>query len=178
MRKLVLGIALVICLDVAFILMMANETEVSEMARAVIPNPAVPVNRQIKSLEPVVIHDNEEFVDPDPVRSARSVRYEPRSKSRSVVARRRTSSTRDVPDIPLNTKRLFPDKIIYIGQYEAAEDLEPAIDVSPVKAPLEAKSENSEITPTIKKRSFESRAFGVIKKPYKWIKSLASKLGR
>ncbi|HUF04327.1 MAG TPA: hypothetical protein VMM38_09140 [Aridibacter sp.] len=178
MRKLVFGIALVVCLDVAFILMTAMEAEVPEMALAGVPHAAAPVIHEKPSLEPVAINDSEELDDRDPVWSARVDRLEPKLRSTSAAAKFRTSDTDEFRDPSVDAKRLFPDKLIYIGQYETYEISDPPNGVSPVNNPLETELETAENTRETSKKSFESRAFGVIKKPYKWIRSFASKLGR
>lgn len=186
MRKLVLGIALVVCLDVAFILMMANETRVPDMARAVVSLPSVPLKYKRPALEPEAGDDSEEIADPDPGWSAHVKRYEPRSRSGPAAFRPRARDTEKTRDHSSTVGHLFPDQIIYIGQHDTYGASSPTNEVSTAddsaEPELEA-AENStgksaENTAENRERSFESRAFGVIKKPFKWIRSIASKFNR
>lgn len=185
MRKLVLGIALVIVLDIAFIWMMAMEEEVPEMAQAVIPNAAGPVIERKPSLRPVAVDHSEELDDRGPVSSPLIERPEPNLDPTSAAAKVRRSRTVKIRNASDDVKRLFPDKIIYIRKYEAPEAADPSPRVSPVSTSLRTELEITEPPRGARKRSFESRAFGVIKKPFnaikkpfKWMGSLACKIGR
>lgn len=185
-----MGIALVVCLDVAFILMTAKEAQVQEMAQVVVPHISMPLMNERRSLEPVPISDSEEFADRDHVADARAERFAPRVRSRSAAPGSRRIDTSEVQDSSANTSPLFPDKIIYIRQNKTFEFSDPpelsapsTREVAPGNHLLDSKGVNARSIPETKKKSFESRAFGVIKKPYhvikkpyKWIKSLASKI--
>ncbi|QQS40143.1 MAG: hypothetical protein IPM63_12330 [Acidobacteriota bacterium] len=180
MRKLVLGIAMVVCLDAAFIWMMSMEAEIPEMTHVVVPRAAVPLIREKNTLERAVISDSEELQDHEPVSSARVARRAHKLQPTTSAARIKTSGTEEIQDPSVNAKRLFQDKIIYIGQYETYGNYkapQAAIDNTPPKGLSKSEALSAEKAPKARKRSFESRAFGVIKKPYKWIKALASKFG-
>ncbi|MCO6511266.1 MAG: hypothetical protein J5I65_10800 [Aridibacter famidurans] len=176
MRKLILGIALVVCLDAAFIWMMSMEAEIPEMTHAVVPRAAVSLIREKPSLEPVVISDSEPFRDHTPDRAARAEGRKPDLKPASSVRRLNTTRS-DQPDTPsVGAKNLFPDTIIYVGQFKTYDSPDAPVKSACDKTPLEPKDSSDGHTRKPEKRSFESRAIGVIKKPYKWIKAFASKI--
>lgn len=184
MRKLVLGIAAVIVLDVGFIWMVNEQSYVPEMALDVIPNVRKPLVSKRRPVKPVAVADSEAPDDLDTVTSAVSDRPDASSNSTPVSARVPKVKTAEVRTPTLDGKQLFPDMIIYYGKYEAPETSEPAMDISPVKNSGSTEVPVAEPPLKAKKRSFKSRAFGVIKKPFnaikkpfKWIGSVASKIG-
>lgn len=176
MRKLILGIALVVCLDAAFIWMMSMEAEIPELTHAVVPRAAVPLIREKETLEPVVIDDSGPFQDHGPVRAARTVRKKPDLKPASSVRRLNTTGSEKAGAPSGAAKNLFPDTIIYVGQFKSYDSPDTPIKSACDKNPPDPKEASDGHTRKPEKRSFESRAFGVIKKPYKWIKAFASKI--
>jgi len=183
MRKLILGIALVFVLDVAFIWMMALERQVPEMAQAVIPNAEAPMTREESPLESVAVVESEDIDDRYPASSASADHPSPKMSTSLAASRYRGSDANKVRSPSLDAKRLFPDKIIYYGKYETPEATDSSIDVSSASKPVEKDAKASSPIAEPRKRSFESRAFGVIKKPFnvikkpfKWIGSVVMKV--
>ena len=181
MKKLVLGIAVVLVLDVAFIWMMGNKAKPLEMAQARIPISEEPAARERPSVETVATNVGEEPDDRDIVSSAPSGRSEPNSISNPVTYRVPKAKTVEIRTPSLDGKQLFPDKIIYYGKYEAPETSEPSLEISRVKIPATPEVVAAKPPLESEKRSFRSRAFGVIKKPFnvikkpfKWIGNVAT----
>ena len=181
MFKLVSGIALVVLLDVAFIWMMAVEPDAPEMARAVGPTAAVPVIHEQQISEPVAIDDSTEPAVDDSfdVRDIRGSRSNRRGSGYDRVAQ---------PDAVAVTAtaptELFKDTIIWIGRTEVPVKIDQR-DEGPISAESRqadsvqasiAESPAARDGETKKKRSFQSKAFGVMKKPYDWMKAFADKL--
>ena len=178
MWKLLSGIALVVLLDVAFIWMVAVEPDSPEIAQAIGPTAAVPVIHEQELSEPVAIDDSTEPVVDD--------RFEVRDFRAPRLGKRRTDSVDRVaqPDSRVVAAtapaKLFRDTIIWIGRTDVPVKIDQR-DEAPVMA--ESKP-NETIQASIsepravhrKKRSFESKAFSVIKKPYDWMKSAIDKL--
>ena len=177
MKKLITGIAAVIILDLVFIWMVGNRNDAPDMAQEVGPafeEFAVPPK---PSRVPAAIDDREMPVDRGPVPSAPGDRLETNLVPAPAASKvRRSNASKD--QIPsLDARQLFPDKVIYYGKYEAPETSDPSLEISPVKNSARTDAAAEPLAAT-RKRSFKSRAFGVIKMPYKWIRSFASKVGR
>lgn len=177
MRKVVLGIALVLCLDVAFIWMISNESEGTEIARAIAPAVMAPVMREQPQSIPEPIEDS---VEPIIERSPSAPDLRPKRRETPDQRAGSQSQEPDISDRPLpgEIKNLYPDRIIFIGKTEvsvATADREPV----PVRDEVEPRSDLQASTRTereIKKRSFPSKAFSIVKKPYEWVKALAAKI--
>ena len=178
MWKLLSGIALVVLLDVAFIWMVAVEPDFPEIAQAIGPTAAVPVIHEQELSEPVAIDDSTEPVVDD--------RFEVRDFRAPRLGKRRTDSVDRVaqPDSRVVAAtapaKLFHDTIIWIGRTEVPVKIDQR-DEAPVMAeskPDEAMSTSIAEPRAVarKRRSFESKAFSVIKKPYDWMKSAIDKL--
>ena len=178
MWKLLSGIALVVLLDVAFIWMVAVEPDSPEIAQAIGPTAAVPVIHEQELSEPVAIDDSTEPVVDD--------RFEVRDFRAPRLGKRRTDSVDRVaqPDSRVVAAtapaKLFQDTIIWIGRTEVPVKIDQR-DEAPVMAeskPDEAMSTSIAEPRAVarKRRSFESKAFSVIKKPYDWMKSAIDKL--
>lgn len=171
MWRLLSGIALILLLDVVFIWMMATEPDAPEIARAVGPAAAVPVLHEAPVDIPVV---GDESPDDAEVRrvstTTRSWRRSPTQRRRSFRA---ASSTMSVT-APAN---LFPDRIIWIGQTEVPV----RINRKPSAVQTKQVEQDNDVQVVIaderreKKRSFPSKAAGVIKKPYELMKAFADK---
>jgi hypothetical protein len=72
---------------------------------------------------------------------------------------------------------LFPDRIIWIGRTEVPvkiDDRDPVAVRTEVERTDEVQADVAE-EPQVKKRSFQSKAIGVIKKPYELMKAFADK---
>ena len=176
MLKLVSGIALVVLLDIAFIWMTAVESEAPELARAIGPTAASPVIHEERPAEPVAIDDNVEPAVDDS--------FEMRDLRASRSGRKGSSDRVAQPDTATIAAtapaKLFQDTIIWIGRTEVPvkiDDREEAPVVAEPKQDDPVQASISEPRSVEKrKRSFQSKAFGVIKKPYEWMKAFADKL--
>lgn len=174
MWKLLSGIALVVLLDVAFIWMMASETDPPEIARSIGPTSAAPIIHPRPIHEPVAIDDSAEPIDGDryDIDRARESRVSKRSSGNaSRVAQPETAAVAATAPA-----RLFQDTIIWIGRTEVPVKIDDREEL-PIETERQHEIQATIAEPRIekKKRSFESKAFGVIKKPYDWVKSLADK---
>lgn len=178
MWKLLSGIALVVLLDVAFIWMTAIQPDAPEIARAIGPTAAVPVIHEQQISEPVAIDDsNEPLVDESfEVRDIRGSR----SNKRGFGSTDRVAQ----PDAEVVSAtapvKLFQDTIIWIGRTEVPVKIDAREEVPRVaEARQDDEVQASVAEPKLaekKKRSFQLKAFGVIRKPYDWMKAFADKL--
>jgi hypothetical protein len=177
MWKLVSGIALIVLLDVAFIWMISVEPDAPEIAHNIGPTAALPVVHNQQISEPAVIDDSTEPVFEDS--------FEVRHVRESRTNRRGTGTVSRVaqPDAPAVAAtapaKLFQDTIIWIGRTEVPVKVDqreeaPVTAESKLVEPMQA----SMVEPRFveRKRSFESKAFSVIKKPYDWMKAVADRL--
>lgn len=178
MWKVISGIAVVVLLDVAFIWTIALEPGAPEIARNIGPTAALPVVHDQQMSAPAAIADSTEPVTEDSF--GMPVVRESRTRTRAYYSARRSAR----PDTPSAAAaapvKLFQDTIIWIGKTEVPVKIDQREEL-PVVA--ESRYDNtmqasiSEPHPVHKKkRSFESKAFSVIKKPYDWIKAVADKL--
>lgn len=178
MWKLVSGIALILLLDIAFIFMMASEPDAPEIAQAIGPTAAVPVIHEQPTSPPQGIDDGAEAVEMghDSARDPRNFRVSKRYASPQTRHFDKEAATVSAT-APAD---LFQDTIIWIGRTEVPVK----IDREPVAVRSETKnvdevqatvSEDKEVEVEVKKRSFRSKAIGVIKKPYDLIKAFADK---
>ena len=179
MWKLLSGIALVVLLDVAFIWMMAAEPDAPEIAQAIGPTAAVPVVHEEADVEPEVVDDRVEPMVDDESYDVREVRA-PRSARRASFRTGRVAQPAPVTISATAPEKLFKDTIIWIGRSEvpvrisARQAPQVVADARPKPSPQASVEE----TPIVekRKRSFQSKAFSVIKKPYDLIKAVADKL--
>ncbi len=178
MWKLLSGIALVVLLDVAFIWMVAVEPDSPELARDIGPTAAIPVIHEQQFSEPVAIDDSTEAVVDDSF-EVRDVRGTRAGKRRSGFVDRVAQP--DTASIAATAPaKLFQDTIIWIGRTEVPVRIDQR-EEAPVVAepkrdqPIQASVSEPRIVDR-KKRSFESKAFSVIKKPYDWMKCAFEKL--
>lgn len=174
MRKLILGIAVVICLDLAFILAMMSDVESFELAKIVetpIVNP-MSVARRLEAgnlptvdetaVQEVDETENGKYRAPNATRPFR--RLETARKTNKI--RSRSVANGYAPAVK------FEDTIIWFERknYTQEESFTP-------KVTMRSKPEKSIADrPVEKKKSFFSRALPVVTKPYDWLKSFASKL--
>ena len=178
MWKLLSGIALVVLLDVAFIWMVAVEPDAPEIARAIGPTAAAPVIHEQQLSEPVAIDDSTEPVVDDSFEAGEVRELRPGKRRSGSVDRVAQPDSRVVAaTAPV---KLFQDTIIWIGRTDVPVRIDQR-DEAPVIA--EAKQDEAmqasmaePRTVDRKKRSFESKAFSVIKKPYDWMKCTLEKL--
>ncbi|MEQ1762389.1 MAG: hypothetical protein ABL984_04485 [Pyrinomonadaceae bacterium] len=177
MWKLLSGIALIVLLDVAFIWMMAVEPDSPEIARAIGPTAAVPVIHEQQISEPVSIDDSTEAVIDDnfEVRDVRGSRSNRRgSGSTDRIAQPDTATVAATAPATL-----FQDTVIWIGRTEVPVKIDYREEIPVVVESRQEDAMQASIAPKAaerKKRSFESKAFSVIKKPYDWMKSAIDKL--
>ena len=185
MWKLVIGIGLVVLLDVAFIWMVASEPDGPELAQAIGPTAAEPVIHRSSTEAPIAIDDSVEPIETgfgnDPFE--RTVH---RRRSNENVRARSTSSSVQVenPTVAATAPaKLFQDTIIWIGRTEVPVKIDNRDEVPVVTEYSDAKTMHAQIVEpraetraAARKRSFQSKAFSVIKKPYDWVKSVADKL--
>ena len=176
MWKLLSGIVLIVLLDVAFIWMMAAEPDAPEIARAIGPA-AAPVIYEQPSTEPEAIDDSKEPVDDSyEVRDVRRSRqnYRGMEEAARVAQPEAATVTAKAP------AKLFQDTIIWIGRTEVPVKIDNREEVPVIAEPKQEDTIQASIAEPKasekKKRSFESKAFGVIKKPYEWMKAFADKL--
>ncbi|MDI1243601.1 MAG: hypothetical protein PSX80_16950 [bacterium] len=177
MWKLLSGIALVVLLDVAFIWMIAVEPEAPEIAQNIGPTAALPVLHDQQISEPVAIDDSTEPVVED---SSELPDIQGSGPNRRGFRRVRGVAQPNAPTVAATAPpKLFQDTIIWIGRTEVPVKID-----QPQEAPLMTESELYEPmqaslaeprTANKKKRSFESKAFSVIKKPYDWMRAFARK---
>lgn len=176
-RKMILGIAVVICLDMAFILSMMSQFQSAELAKVIespLPLPITIARNTLAAAEPEVTEPDEvgkevaEVRDPDLAgpRNDRRLRQAAQRQGPN-IPRSRTATNKFEPPI-------FEDTVIWIERptsYEfEARPISEAADQKPVEKPLMAKPVER------KKRNFFAKAFPVIKKPYDWMKMLVGKL--
>ena len=175
MRKLILGIAVVICLDLAFILAMMSDVESFELAKVVetpIVNPMSVARRLEASNLPAVDEtavlevgeetENDKYRAPNatqPVRRLETARKTNRIRPRS-FARSYKPAVK------------FEDTIIWFERRNYAQEEGFTPNVAAQSKPDKSIADR----PVEKKKSFFSRALPVVTKPYDWLKSFASKL--
>ncbi len=181
MWKLLSGIALVVLLDVAFIWMMTAESDALEIARSIGPTAAAPVIRDRPTTEPVVIDDSTEPVIDDSF-EVRNVRGSRSSKTSYVTADRvaQPETATIAESVPA---KLFNDTIIWIGRTEVPVKIDDREQLPVVAESGQDEAMQASVYEPLqsgdiakKKRSFQSKAFGVIKAPYNWVKAFADKL--
>ncbi len=178
MWKLLSGIALIVLLDVAFIWMMAAEPDAPEIARAIGPTAASPVIYEQPSAEPEAIDDSKEPVA-DESYEVRDVRGS-RQNYRGLEEAARVAQPETATVTATAPAKLFQDTIIWIGRTEVPVKIDNREEVPVIAEPKQEDAIQASIAEPKarekKKRSFESKAFGVIKKPYEWMKAFADKL--
>ena len=183
MWKLLSGIALVVLLDVAFIWMMAVEPDSPEMAQAIGPTAAIPVIHGDQTIaEPVAIDDSTEPVIDDSF-EAREIR--PNRSNRRGSGYSGTAAQPDAVAVTATAPtKLFKDTIIWIGRTEVPVKIDQRDDVAISTESKQVESMQASIsespapreTSEKRKRSFQSKAFSVMKKPYDWMKAAVEKL--
>jgi hypothetical protein len=176
MWKLLSGIAVILVLDIVFIWMMALEPDAPEIAKAIGPTAAVPVIHEQVTSTPQLVDDDVEPTanDQESEPEMRNSRVSKRHTSRSMRRYDRDSTTVSA----IAPKNLFQDTIIWIGRTEVPVKIErePVLSRSEIPKATEVQASVAhEEVPEVKKRSFQSKAIGVIKKPYELIKAFADK---
>lgn len=174
MWKLLSGIALILVLDVVFIWMMALEPEAPEIAQAIGPTAAVRVIHEQRVSAPEVVDDSVEL--PEKEREPRVFRV---SKRHGTQPSRRFEPSRTVSAGANTPSNLFQDTIIWIGRTEVPVKIErEPLAIRNDPHPFdEVQVDVSTAEPReVKKRSFQSKMIGVIKKPYDLMKAFADKI--
>lgn len=178
MWKLLSGIALVVLLDVAFIWMMAVEPDSPEIARVIGPTAAIPVVLEEQASEPIAIDDSTEPVVDDSF-EVRDIRGS-RSNKRAFGTPDRVAQPATEVVAASAPAKLFQDTIIWIGRTEVPVKIDNREEVPVIAESKQDDEMQASISepPAIekKKRSFEAKAFSVIKKPYDWMKAAVEKL--
>lgn len=178
-RNVILGIVVVICLDLAFILLTMSDASSDQIARA-IDYPVVAPEQifrrpEISSPSEVVVATEESADEKNVSASAKKYSnglFRDSSRTAGSEVRMRQDQERVNDDPPVK----FEDTVIWYERvnYSVREQAEP-IDISadcPIRrAPLKFESE-----PAQKKRSLITKALPVIKKPYDLLKTFGSKL--
>ena len=177
MWKLLSGIALILVLDVVFIWMMALEPEAPEIAQAIGPTAAVPVVHE-QPVSATEVDDSVELqaYDPENMRESRVFRV---SKRHGTQPSRRFEPSRTVSAGANTPWNLFQDTIIWIGRTEVPVKIErEPLAIRNDPHPFdEVQVDVSTAEPReVKKRSFQSKMIGVIKKPYDLMKAFADKI--
>ena len=178
MKKLIIGIVAIICLDIGFILSRStapegevasvNLGETGSVATAPPADAPVPVTN-VEPAAPDVDKVEDIAVRPSiPVRKSITVQHRARSRThgRILARHRRTPSGPKFQDTtilyavhkPIELKTANPP---------AAGGVAERSQLPPKKAEAEPKKPN---------RSFIARAIPIVKKPYDWIKALATKI--
>lgn len=163
MRKLILGIAGIVVLDLAFIFALIGTDDSIELAAVAPPRPA---SRQLPQFPQVPIIDSAPVEETDIGMPAKPVRNSAVSKDHSTKTSIRK---KEILDNPSTEAPNFKDTIIW---YQGPDRKINRQDVAAATVPAKTQSDE----PVRKKRNVLSRAFSITKKPYDWIKSLASKL--
>jgi hypothetical protein len=178
MKKLIIGIVAIICLDIGFILSRSSAPEgevasvnlekTGSVATAPPVEAPVPVANDQPSAPAAAKVDEIASRASIPVRKSITVQHRARSKShsRNVARHRRTPSGPKFQDTtilyavhkPIELKTANPP---------AAGGVTERSQLPPKKAEAEPKKPN---------RSFIARAIPIVKKPYDWIKALATKI--
>lgn len=174
MWRLLSGIALILLLDIAFIFLMTSETEGPEIARAVGPAAAYPVIHEQPAAPPQAIDDSLETVESDEyVRETENFRARKRHANRSL----RRFGNRSAAVSATAPTKLFQDTIIWIGRTEVPVKIE-GRDSIPIRTETrvtgDIQADVIEQRP-VKKRSFQSKTIGVIKKPYDLMKAFVDR---
>ncbi len=161
MKKLILGIAGIVVLDLAFIFALIGYDDSTELAAVALPRP---VSHQSR-LPQLPVSDASPVEEDDTSTQAESVRKSVRSKNNPIKPLARTKRS-VVTLTEENSAPKFKDTIIFYHGPDR-ENRPPDASV-PIKVPA--------VEPVRKKRNVLSRAFSITKKPYDWVKSIASKL--
>ena len=172
MRKLVLGIIVVVCVQFAFVIYMQLQSPLDVTGVPVFPSSPV-VNTDLSWLEEL---DRSGLTVPEPdapvtrVEPQRSVGFDPSSRVADSVDRPGVTRIAQSPgDRPLKrVKAFFPAPPV-----AAPSDFETVV-ISYGRAPRFADCDRFD-PPKPRKRSYIARA-QVIKKPVVWVRSLAMKL--
>lgn len=178
MWKLLSGIALVVVLDLAFIWMVASESEELEIAANVGPRVALPVIHEPFE-PPVAVDDSVEPPVTAEVAEFREFRRQLTPNRRTHAATPTVGQTAVTAQPMVQQAKLFEDRVIWIGRIEVPVKIETSEKVPEMQEPQRPQFVQASISePRIekRKRSFGSKALGVIKKPYDWMKTVADKL--
>jgi hypothetical protein len=170
MDRRVVVIAFVICLDLAFILLMRGSGETVDALKPIPPPTVEPVNIPLETEVAETTND----VSPRTIAARKNrdlarIARRPETVHNFPTARRAASRARRTPAVPAAE---FKDTIIWIqpAAYVRAEQ--------PSRRPVTSSSREKphSVLYAKKKRSIFSRTVPVVKKPYQWLKALALKL--
>jgi hypothetical protein len=181
MGKKIVLIAVVICLDLAFIMIMRDGGKLVDLSQS-IETPAVdpalttrkPAFRQtipVTSKPEQPMSDERAAIDESQVRPARLKRSVSDEVSRKAYLFRKTQNRPERFPAYDRAPEKFTDTIIWYERASYGRDDGPErVAVTTTKATKDGDNVNR------KKKSLLDRALPVVKKPYQWIKSLVTKL--
>jgi hypothetical protein len=163
--KLILGIAGIVVLDLAFIFALTTGVDDPTELAAVAPQSAI--SRQLPQISQMPVADSAPVEEADIVADVKPVRHSALSKDHSTKLPVQTKAAFDNPPAETATPN-FKDTIIFYQGPERESRNDTSVAVIPVKP------QSGE--PVRKKKNVLVRAFSITKKPYDWVRSLASKL--
>jgi hypothetical protein len=161
MKKLILGIAGIVVLDLAFIFALTTGVEDPTELAAVAPSRPIlsqPQFPQMPVVESAPVEETYEIVQAKPVRNSIA------SKGHST----KTPVRRQATPVNETSAPNFKDTIIY---YQGPDRTIDRQDISTASVAVKSTSDE----PVRRKRNVLSRALSITKKPYDWVKSIASK---
>ena len=180
MGKLVLGIVVVFCLSLAFILFIRGGGDLVELAQAIDVRSADPVLvSQELDIPELAAQNNTPDEDIYDVQIPQAVSFE-HTLRRAIPTQsiKRVEIAKKVRSEPLDPYALnepaepFTDTVIWIERASFVADSQN----DRVEKPLIKTHETPAANFAPSKRSFFSRARPVVRKPYDWIKAFATKL--
>lgn len=184
MRKLILGMAVVICLDLAFIFSVMVEMDNSEIARIVQtpPAPIISSPPAVATSEPETQATTDTLADsdanplsPEQGPAVSRAKQERKRGLRNAGASDEMVAASTKPKIaPYQPAVKFEDTIIWIEKANYIPEVR--AEKAPPPPPERAKEAAVRPVEKKKKKNIFSRALPVITKPYDWVKALVSKL--
>lgn len=181
MKRKIVIIAVVVCLDLAFIVLMRAGFRSANLSQSIEAPASDPISIARRPADPPIspLHAvSSAEVEQVPVLQATKVyraaiKRLPRRESRTSkpVAIARSFPHRPGATVPAQQAPVFTDTVIWFQRASYVKDQREDIAVAEIKT-----AQNSIVPVKQKKKSFFSRALPVIKKPYDWLKSLGSSL--
>ena len=172
MKKMVFGVIAVFFMQAGFIAFTSLDRRTDEESKAtpVISDPSIDSRDLIAEIEPAYTEEAPRVVNA--AMPARTI-YSPDRKDAISTARRDPSPRRVLGTTAVVTK--FEPNVIYIQ----AASVRPQAEQPPVIPAKFDKTERQAFSADAKqpkKRSFFSKSLSVIKTPYRWLKSVGSKI--
>lgn len=172
MKKMVLGVIAVFFMQAGFIAFTSLDRRTAEEAKAtpIISDPSIATSDMIVEIEPA-------YADgaPGTLYAAIPVRTLDSPNRKNIVSRgRRDPSPRRVPGTTANLTKFEPT-VIYIQAASVRTQAEQS-QVIPARFDQTERQAFSAVTKRSKTRSFFSKSLSVIKTPYRWLKTVGSKI--